>query len=80
MGHDVCAIAAIKADPVIAATSLPPNLMIVDAESARESGICRRREEYSGRGLWRMFINGDAERVRLGKPNTSGRPRNRFGN
>ena len=54
---------------MIAATALPPNLMIVDAELALESGVSAVERNTPDGASPHTFINGDAERVRLRKPN-----------
>jgi two-component system, response regulator PdtaR len=68
MGHDVCAIAATEAEAVIAATRYGPDLMIVDAGLGRGSGVSAVEEILRAGPLAHVFISGDAERVRLRKP------------
>ena len=69
MGHDVCASAATEAEAVIAATRYGPDLMIVDAGLGRGSGVSAVEEILRAGPLAHVFISGDAERVRLRKPN-----------
>jgi len=68
MGHDVCASAATEAEAVIAATRYGPDLMIVDAGLGRGSGVSAVEEILRAGPLAHVFISGDAERVRLRKP------------
>jgi len=68
MGHDVCATAATEAEAVIAATRYGPDLMIVDAGLGRGSGVAAVEEIFRTGPLAHVFISGDAERVRLRKP------------
>jgi DNA-binding response OmpR family regulator len=69
MGHDVCASAATEAEAVISATRYGPDLMIVDAGLGRGSGVSAVEEILRAGPLAHVFISGDAERVRLRKPN-----------
>src|ERR1700736_2247768 len=68
MGHKVCAIAATEADAVSAAIRYRPDLMIVDAGLGRGSGVSAVDEILRAGPLAHVFISGDAERVRLRKP------------
>jgi two-component system, response regulator PdtaR len=68
MGHDVCATAATEAEAVIAAARYAPDLMIVDAGLSLGSGISAVEEILRSRPLAHVFISGDAERVRLNRP------------
>jgi len=65
MGHDVCATAATEADAVTAASRFKPNLMIVDEGLGRGSGVSAVEQiERAGGPLARVFMSGDAGRVR----------------
>jgi CheY-like chemotaxis protein len=68
MGHDVCATAASEAEAVSAATSYNPDLMIVDARLGRGSGVSAVEEILRAGPLAHLFISGDAETVRVRKP------------
>ena len=69
MGHDVCATAASEAEAVIAAIRYDPDLMIVDARLGRGSGVSAAEEILRAGPLPHVFISGDAEAVRVRKPN-----------
>ena len=68
MGHDVCATAASEAEAVSAATRYDPDLMIVDARLGRGSGGSAVEEILRAGPLAHVFISGDAETVRVRKP------------
>jgi two-component system, response regulator PdtaR len=68
MGHDVCATATTEAEAVIAAIRYDPDLMIVDAGLSLGSGVSAVEEILRAGPLAHVFISGDAERVRLRKP------------
>jgi CheY-like chemotaxis protein len=68
MGHDVCATAASEAEAVSAATRYNPDLMIVDARLGRGSGVSAVEEILRAGPLAHLFISGDAETVRVRKP------------
>jgi CheY-like chemotaxis protein len=68
MGHDVCATAATEAEAVRAATRYRPDLMIVDAGLGRGSGVSAVEEILRAGPLAHVFISGDAETVRVRKP------------
>jgi len=68
MGHDICATAATEAEAVIAATRCHPDLMIVDAGLGRGSGVSAVEEICRVEPLAHVFISGDADRVRLRRP------------
>jgi CheY-like chemotaxis protein len=68
MGHDVCATAATEAEAVRAATRCRPDLMIVDAGLGRGSGVSAVEEILRAGPLAHVFISGDAETVRMRKP------------
>jgi len=68
MGHDVCATAATKAEAVISAAHCRPDLMIVDAGLGRESGVSAVEEILRSGPVAHVFISGDAETVRVRKP------------
>src|SRR5438270_8974943 len=68
MGHDVCATAASEAEAVIAAARYAPDLMIVDAGLGRGSGVSAVEEILRAGPLAHVFVTGDAERVRVRKP------------
>lgn len=68
MGHDVCATAATEVEAVVAAASHAPNLMIVDAGLGRGSGISAVEQILRRGPLAHVFVSGDAERVRLSRP------------
>jgi two-component system, response regulator PdtaR len=68
MGHEVCATAATEREAVIAAAHYKPDLMIVDAGLGRGSGVSAVEEILRAGPLAHVFISGDAERVRLRKP------------
>ena len=68
MGHDVCATAASETEAVIAATRYDPDLMIVDSRLGRGSGVSAVEEILRAGPLAHVFISGDAERVRVRKP------------
>ena len=68
MGHDVCATASTEAEAVIAANRYGPDLMIADAGLGRGSGVSAVEEILRAGPLAHLFISGDAERVRLRKP------------
>jgi CheY-like chemotaxis protein len=69
MGHDVCATAASEAEAMIAAARYDPDLMIVDARLGRGSGVSAVEEILRAGPLAHVFISGDAEAVRVRKPN-----------
>ena len=68
MGHEVCATVATEREAVIAAAHYKPDLMIVDAKLGRGSGVSAVEEILRAGPLAHVFISGDAERVRLRKP------------
>lgn len=68
MGHDVCATAATEAEAVISAAHCRPDLMIVDAGLGRESGVSAVEEILRSGPVAHVFISGDAETVRVRKP------------
>jgi CheY-like chemotaxis protein len=68
MGHDVCATAATESEAVVAATRYRPDLMIVDAGLGRGSGVSAVEEILRTGPLAHIFISGDAETVRVRKP------------
>ena len=68
MGHDVCATAATEAEAVIPATRYGPDLMVVDAGLGRGSGVSAVEEILRAGPLAHVFISGDADRVRVRKP------------
>jgi CheY-like chemotaxis protein len=68
MGHEVCATATSEAEAVIAATCYAPDLMIVDAGLGQGSGVSAVEEILRAGPLAHVFVSGDAERVRLRKP------------
>jgi two-component system, response regulator PdtaR len=68
MGHEVCATVATERETVIAAALYKPDLMIVDAGLDRGSGVSAVEEILRTGPLAHVFISGDAERVRLRKP------------
>jgi CheY-like chemotaxis protein len=68
MGHDVCATAATAAEAVNAATRYDPDLMIVDAGLGRGSGVSAVEEILRAGPLAHVFVTGDAEGVRVRKP------------
>ena len=68
MGHDVCATAATEAEAVSAAIRYRPDLMIVDAGLGRGSGVSAVEEILRAGPLAHVFISGDAETVRVRKP------------
>ena len=68
MGHDVCATAASEAETVIAAARYAPDLMIVDAGLGRGSGVSAVEEILRAGPLAHVFVTGDAEGVRVRKP------------
>jgi CheY-like chemotaxis protein len=68
MGHEVCAAVATEHEAVIAAAHYKPDLMIVDAKLGRGSGVSAVEEILRTGPLAHVFISGDAERVRLRKP------------
>jgi CheY-like chemotaxis protein len=71
MGHDVCATAATEAETVRAATRCRPDLMIVDAGLGRGSGVSAVEEILRAGPLAHVFISGDAETVRVRKPDAA---------
>ena len=68
MGHEVCAAVATEREAVIAAAHYKPDLMIVDAGLDRGSGVSAVEEILRAGPIAHVFISGDAERVRLRKP------------
>src|SRR6185312_14641383 len=68
LGHNVCAIAATETEAVLAAHRHKPDLMIVDAGLGRGSGLSAVEEILRARPVAHVFISGDAERVRIRKP------------
>src|SRR5687768_16315194 len=68
MGHEVCDTAATEAAAVTAAERCAPDLMIVDARLARGSGISAVDEILRARPIAHFFLSGDAERVRMQRP------------
>jgi two-component system, response regulator PdtaR len=68
MGHDVCGTAATEGEAVVAAAHYRPDLMIVDAGLGRGSGVAAVEEICRAGPLAHVFISGDAERVRLRRP------------
>ena len=68
MGHEVCATATSEAEAVIAATCYAPDLMIVDAGLGQGSGVSAVEEILRAGPLAHVFISGDADRVRVRKP------------
>jgi CheY-like chemotaxis protein len=68
MGHDVCATAATEAEAVIAARRDRPDLMIVDAGLRGGSGVSAVEEILRAGPIAHVFVSGDAERVRMRKP------------
>src|SRR5437016_11731881 len=68
MGHEVCATAATEAEAVIAATCYGPDLMIVDAGLGQGSGVSAVEEILRAGPLAHVFVSGDAEGVRVRKP------------
>ena len=68
MGHEVCATAATEAEALSAATCYDPDLMIVDAGLGRGSGVSAVEEILRVKPVPHVFISGDADRVRVRKP------------
>jgi len=68
MGHEICATAATEVEAVLAAHRHKPDLMIVDAGLGRGSGLSAIDEILRAGPLAHVFISGDAERVRMRKP------------
>ena len=68
MGHVVCATASTEGEAVDAAAHYRPDLMIVDAGLGRGSGVSAVEEICRAQPLAHLFISGDAERVRLHRP------------
>src|SRR6478752_2013689 len=68
MGHEVCDTAATEAAAVTAAERCAPDLMIVDARLARGSGIAAVDEILRARPVAHFFLSGDAEQVRMLRP------------
>src|SRR5438046_3704813 len=68
MGHNVCATAASEAEAVIAAARYASDLMIVDAGLGRGSGVSAVEEILRAGPLAHVFVTGDAEGVRVRKP------------
>ena len=68
MGHFVCATAATESEAVVAAARYGPDLMIVDAGLGQGSGVSAAEEILRAGPLAHVFISGDADRVRLRKP------------
>jgi DNA-binding response OmpR family regulator len=68
MGHGVCATAATEAEAVSAATHYDPDLMIVDAGLGRGSGVSAIEEILRAGPVAHVFVSGDTDRVRRGRP------------
>ena len=68
MGHEVCDTAATEAAAVTAAERCAPDLMIVDARLGRGSGIAAVDKILRGRPVAHFFLSGDAEGVRMLRP------------
>jgi len=71
MGHDFCATAATEAEAVIAAARYASEVMSVDAGWCRRSDVSAVEEI-----LWlgqraHVFVSGDAESVRVRRPEAS---------
>lgn len=65
MGHEICAIAATKADAIAAAAQYKPELMIVDVRLGEENGIAVVQIICSARFTPHLFMSGDISRIRM---------------
>jgi CheY-like chemotaxis protein len=68
MGHEVCDTARTEAAAVTAAERCAPDLMIVDARLGLGSGIAAVEEILRARPVPHFFVSGDADRVRVRRP------------
>ena len=68
MGHEVCATAATEAEAVGAATRYDLDPMIVDAGLGPGSGVSAVEEILRAGPLAHVFVSGDADRLRVLKP------------
>ena len=68
MGHEVCDTACTEATAVTAAERCAPDLMIVDARLGGGSGVAAVEEILRARPVPHLFVSGDADRVRVRRP------------
>jgi two-component system, response regulator PdtaR len=67
-GHTVCAIAATEADAVAAALHHIPEMMIVDVQLRKGSGLGAVDRIQGLRLVAHVFVCGDASRIRALRP------------
>jgi two-component system, response regulator PdtaR len=70
LGHSVCAVETSVANAVSAASRWRPDLMIVDVELGRASGIAAVKEILRSGFTPRVFVTGDAVRSMSLGPDT----------
>jgi CheY-like chemotaxis protein len=67
-GHSVCAIAATEADAVAAEFQFSPEMMIVDIQLRKGSGLGAVDRIQGRRHVAHVFVCGDASRIRALRP------------
>ncbi len=68
LGHEVCAMATMQADAVVAAKESHPDLMIVDAGLADGSGVDAVATILKGGFIPHLFVTGSAMQVEEQRP------------
>jgi two-component system, response regulator PdtaR len=68
MGHEVCGIENNEAGAIAAAKRCKPDLMIVDEQLGRGSGLSVIETVLQGGPMPHVFVSGDTSRIRTLKP------------